>query len=89
VLQPPNHEQQSIVAYLDTSIKPLDLGIEQAEREITLIREYQARMIVDVMTGQFDVRDAARRLPNDAPQEASDTTDLEEEENTAEDGPEE
>jgi type I restriction enzyme S subunit len=33
--------------------------------EITLLREYQTRLTADVVTGKLDVREAARRLPED------------------------
>ena len=37
------------------------------DREIDLLREYRTRLIADVVTGKLDVREAAARLPEDAP----------------------
>ncbi len=38
--------------------------IEKTEREISLLREYQNRLIADVVTGKLDVRAAAVALPD-------------------------
>ena len=35
------------------------------EREVRLLQEYHARLIADVVTGKFDVREAAARLPDE------------------------
>ncbi|WP_437947057.1 hypothetical protein WME98_40500 [Sorangium sp. So ce296] len=47
----------------------LDVAISQAEREISLIREYRTRLVADVVTGQLDVRAVAARLPTSDPDE--------------------
>jgi type I restriction enzyme S subunit len=39
------------------------LALELAERERELLREFQARLTTDVVTGQLDVREVAARLP--------------------------
>lgn len=74
---PPRHEQDAITHFLDGAIAKIARPILATEREITLLREYRARLIADVVTGQLDVREAAARLPelpsDDAP---SDTDDL-------------
>ena len=35
----------------------IDKAISRTEREIELVREYQTRLITDVVTGKVDVRD--------------------------------
>lgn len=50
-------EQQAIVSHIKSESAPLDIAIEQAMNEITLIREYRERLIADIVTGQVDVRD--------------------------------
>lgn len=40
------------------------------EREIDLLREYRTRLVADVVTGELDVREAAARLPDEAPLDA-------------------
>ena len=44
------------------------IGLIGAEREISLLREYRTRLIADVVTGKLDVREAAARLPDEAPE---------------------
>ena len=44
----------------------LQQTISDAQREVTLLREYHTRLIADVVTGKLDVREAAARLPDDA-----------------------
>ncbi len=63
---PPMHEQQEIVAHVERSTANLNDTIERTQREIDLLREYRTRLIADVVTGKFDVREAAARLPEDA-----------------------
>ena len=42
--------------------------MQQAERQINLVREYRARLIAEVVTGKLDVRLAVTGLPaDDAP----------------------
>jgi type I restriction enzyme S subunit len=62
---PPLNEQESICLALDGKLARFNNAISQAEREITLLREYQTRLTADVVTGKLDVREAARRLPED------------------------
>jgi len=56
VLLPPISEQETILSYLKVTTSTIDHAITRAEREIELIREYRARLISDVVTGQVDVR---------------------------------
>ena len=60
---PPKHEQQDIVRWIEAESGPVDAAISRIEREIELLREYRSRLVADVVTGQLDVREAARHLP--------------------------
>lgn len=60
---PPPVEQDAIVQSIHLRTSSLDRALTAAEREIALLREYRARLIADVVTGQLDVREAAARLP--------------------------
>ncbi len=61
---PPLAEQAAIAAYLDKQTAAIDAATARARREIELLSEYRTRLIADVVTGQVDVREAAR-LPDD------------------------
>ena len=39
--------------------------MERYRGQVDLIREYRTRLIADVVTGKFDVREAAARLPDE------------------------
>lgn len=56
VIFPSLSEQKLIGDYLDQQIAKLDLSIAQAEKEISLIREYQQNLISEAVTGKIDVR---------------------------------
>ena len=62
----PLEEQKDIVAYIATECAPLNVTTSRMEREIDLLREYRTRLIADIVTGKLDVREAARRLPDEA-----------------------
>ena len=64
LLVPPLAEQAAIAAYLDRQTAAIDASMARAQREIELLSEYRTRLIADVVTGQVDVREAAR-LPDD------------------------
>ena len=49
-------EQGQILAWIESESYLLDQSISKADREIELMREYRARLIADVVTGQVDVR---------------------------------
>ena len=51
-------EQRAIVYHLDKMIRGIDITIENAQRQIDLLRQYRTRLIADVVTGQVDVRGA-------------------------------
>jgi len=53
----PSFEIQEKIAYfLNREIAQIEKAITQAEQEITLIREYRERLILDAVTGQIDLR---------------------------------
>lgn len=60
---PPLAEQKQITRYLDRITSSIDTAINCARREIELLKEYRTRLIVDVVTGKLDVREAAFKLP--------------------------
>ena len=60
---PPPYEQVLIADAIDHSAAVIGEGIQQAERQIDLVREYRARLIADVVTGNLEVRKAAAGLP--------------------------
>jgi type I restriction enzyme, S subunit len=62
------NEQREIVQYVDSQVAPSAKATERATREIEFLREYRTRLIVDVVTGKLDVREAAAQLP-DEPEE--------------------
>ena len=58
-------EQNLIVQYIKAEVSSIT-GVQTAVQEkIRLLNEYRARLIADVVTGKFDVRDAAAELPED------------------------
>ncbi|MBI4025156.1 MAG: restriction endonuclease subunit S [Verrucomicrobia bacterium] len=66
VALPPVAEQAEIIVAVQRKTQNLETVIARADREIALIREYRTRLIADVVTGQLDVREAARHLPAEA-----------------------
>ena len=64
ILIPPLTEQAAIVARLDRLTSDIDAAIAHTRREIELLEEYRTRLIVDVVTGKLDVREAAANLPD-------------------------
>lgn len=52
---------------IEQESSPLTAAISRLEREIDLLREYRTRLVADVVTGKLDVREAAARLPDEAP----------------------
>lgn len=75
---PEHEEQKRIVGWVEVETNSLDIAIDRTEREISLLREYRTRLVSDVVTGQLDVREAARHLPAETvePADRLDTTDL-------------
>ena len=72
---PPREEQDVIVSYTATETRDLRIATAHAQREINLLHEYRTRLIADVVTGKFDVREAAAALPEADPLAAEDDLD--------------
>ena len=62
---PPHEEQDRIISCAAAETVQLRIVIDRAHREIDLLREYHTRLIVDVVTGKLDVREAAAQLPDE------------------------
>jgi type I restriction enzyme, S subunit len=56
---PPKEEQEQIPIFIERESHRVDEAIDNATREIDLIREYRTRLIADVVTGKVDVRHLA------------------------------
>ncbi len=65
VMLPPPAEQAAIVNYVEAEAHGLNKTIGRLEREIELLREYRTGLVFNVVTGRFDVRNAAERLPDE------------------------
>jgi type I restriction enzyme S subunit len=68
ILLPPINEQGQILQQIAHEGRNILLAIFNAEREISLLREYRTRLIADVVTGKFDVRQVAANLPVEPPE---------------------
>ena len=55
VILPPLSEQQEIVAYIESKIKPIDASIAKAKREIELLKELKQSVITEAVTGKIKV----------------------------------
>jgi type I restriction enzyme, S subunit len=73
---PPLDEQKQIISATSVETDALTAAIARTEREILLMQEYRTRLTADVVTGKLDVREAAKRLP-DQPDELLPDDDLE------------
>jgi type I restriction enzyme S subunit len=65
IVVPLRAEQKAIAAHLDRELASADAAIGSAREEIDLLREYRARLVADVVIGKLDVREVARRLPDE------------------------
>lgn len=65
ILIPPLAEQESIVSAVSDEMRPLRATQRKLEREMELLREYRTRLVADVVTGKFDVCEAAAGLPEE------------------------
>ena len=65
VLAPPLEEQATIVEVLRRHTGGIDRARQVLEREVRFLQEYRTRLIADVVTGKFDVREAAAGLPDE------------------------
>jgi len=62
---PPISEQLNIVEWVRQNTSKIELAVDSARREISLLREYRTRLIADVVTGKLDVREAVANLPEE------------------------
>ena len=60
--------QNRIVKEFQAAAQKFDAAAGKAERGIELVREFRTRLIADVVTGKLDVREAAAKLPEEAPE---------------------
>ena len=79
IVVPPPEEQVAIVSWADHQTKPLQIAMDLARTEISLLTELRARVITDVVTGKLDVREAAAALADERlPEPEDDMTGVEE-----------
>ena len=64
---PDRPEQESILTFVDRETQKINQTIEKAKSEISLVMEYRARLISDVVTGKLDVRHIEIAAPADEP----------------------
>ena len=62
---PPSADQERLCNYLAARLADELRSEDSLKREINLAQEYRTRLIADVVTGQLDVREAARNFPED------------------------
>ena len=67
VFLPPEGEQVAILEYLGVRTRKIEGLVASSERGLSLLDEYRARLIADVVTGKLDVRGAAAALPGTDP----------------------
>jgi len=65
---PPLPEQRAIAEYLDRETKKIDAAIEKTKKSIELWEELRTKLIADVVTGKYDVREVAEKLPEEEPE---------------------
>ena len=63
LLCPSLEEQFAIVEFVSKKSANVRRSIDLARDELSLLDEYRTRLIADVVTGKFDVREAAAALP--------------------------
>ena len=59
---PPPDEQVLVADAIDRNAVVIGEAIQQAERQIEVVREYRTRLTADVVTGKLDVRSAVAEL---------------------------
>ena len=57
ITYPPRPEQEHILVALEIGLANINARMKRYQQEIELLREYQVRLIADVVTGQLDIRD--------------------------------
>ena len=65
ILLPPRNEQEAAVQWIEGELSVLVKIGDSTKRELEMVREYRTRLIADVVTGEFDVLEAAARLPDE------------------------
>ena len=65
ILLPPRNEQEAAVQWIEGEQSALVKIGDSTKRELEMVREYRTRLIADVVTGKFDVLEAAARLPDE------------------------
>lgn len=61
---PPASERAEILEYLTVESSRIQGAVDALEKEIQLLHEFRTRLIVDVVTGKHDVREAAAKIPD-------------------------
>ena len=62
---PPVEEQKCIIEKIASATQEIERAEYRVRCEIEFLREYQTRLIADVVTGKLDVREAAANLPDE------------------------
>ena len=52
---PPAEERFAVVRYIDKATADIDAAIDNAQRQIDLLREYRTRLITDAVSGRVDM----------------------------------
>jgi type I restriction enzyme, S subunit len=65
-IPPSRVEQQAVIAAIKLQLKPVIDLITRLQYEIDLLREYRTTLTAEVVTGKLDVREVAKRLPDQA-----------------------
>jgi type I restriction enzyme, S subunit len=78
IVRPSLEEQHAIIQHIAWQTVAVSRAAEDAEHEISLLREYRTRLIADVVTGKLDVREAAGRLPEEPEEPEEEAADGEE-----------
>ena len=63
ILLPPRCEQDQIVRCIERELTSLTNKEDRTNQQVDLLHEYRTRLIADVVTGKFDVREAVAALP--------------------------
>jgi len=67
-------EQQEILDSVERSVSKIGIGVSSLEHEIELLKEYRTCLVADVVTGKFDVREAAAKLPEEEIEEIAEAS---------------
>lgn len=62
---PPPNEQDRIIDWASAEMAALQIAIDNAQREIALLREYRTRVVAEMVTGKLDVHEIAAQLPDE------------------------